>query len=146
MGKMQREKGKTFERQIASVLRAAFPRATVRRASQAVRAYEPDVVIEGDAPAIVRSLWLELTDSRAPEPADKLRQAEGDVDRVVAAGLPARLPIVVWHRLGERRIWATARLRTLVTIAGGDAPVRMADAIATVLLDDLVLALLEAGL
>lgn len=118
MSKLSRTKGGAFERKIARELREAMPRATVRRSQQAHRAYEPDVVIEGNAPSIALRLWLELTDSRAPSPLDKLAQAERD-----AAGYvwpPGPLPIVVWHRTGARAVQVTARLGTLCEVLGGE--------------------------
>lgn len=125
MGRMQREKGKRFERLIADELRRRWPEAVVRRASQAERADNPDVFCEG-IPVLER-LWLELQDARAPTPEAKLAQAEADVlawqarrgfgvDRL---GPGERWPIVVWHRLGERTTYATTRLCTLLILAGG---------------------------
>jgi hypothetical protein len=116
MSLMSREKGKRFERRIADDLRRALPQATIRRSLQAHRAYEPDVVIEGDAPTLAKRLWLELTDSRAPAPLDKLAQAERD-----AQGKGC-LEVVVWHRLGERSVQATMRLGTALALFLPDAP------------------------
>lgn len=130
MSRMQREKGKVFERKIAAQLREVMPRATIHRSSQADRAYDPDVVIYGDAPWLGMRLWLELTDGRAPDPAAKLDQAENDarlnvertpgIKKSAAAVFDCWLPVVVWHRLGERRIWATMRLVTLNDIFLGE--------------------------
>lgn len=125
MGLMQRNKGKRFERDIAARLRSVWPDAVVRRASQAERADNPDVFIEGGPPILAR-LWLELQDARQPTPDSKLFQAEKDADlylrrRVGGMASPGlggypktdRLPVVVWHRLGERTTWATMRLWVL---------------------------------
>lgn len=120
MGKSQREKGKRFERWVASQLRAAFPAATVRRSSQADAAYEPDVVIEGAVPTLVKLLWLELTDGAAPNPMAKLEQAERDAKAYVERG--HALPVVVWHKTGGRKIQATMRLRTLIALEAWPAP------------------------
>lgn len=114
MGKPSRDKGRRFEQRIATDLRVAFPAAIVRRSSQAYGAYEPDVVVEGEAPLMVRRLWLELTDGAHPDPGVKLAQAERDSER---ASPGAWLPVVVWHRTGERTTWATLRLGTLCEIA-----------------------------
>lgn len=116
MSKLSRTKGRAFEQRIARELREAMPSATVRRSLQAHRAYEPDLVIEGDAPIIATWLWLELTDSRAPSPLDKLAQAERDID---AAGDPERVPVVVWHKTGAKSIQSTMRLRSLTALVGG---------------------------
>lgn len=107
MSAYSRTKGHNFERRIAAQLRAVLPKATIRRSSQADAAYEPDVVIEGDAPELAKRLWLECQHSANPDPAAKLAQAERDAP----AG---RLPIAVTHRTGARRdpIVATMRLTT----------------------------------
>lgn len=115
MSKLSRTKGRAFEQRVARELREAMPRATVRRSQQAHRAYEPDVVVEGDAPGIARRLWLELTDSRAPSPLDKLAQSERD-----SAHCLEWLPVVVWHRKGAKSVQVTARLGTLCEVLGGE--------------------------
>lgn len=121
MSKLSRTKGGKFERKIARDLREAMPRATVRRSQQAHRAYEPDLVIEGCAPTIARRLWLELTDSRAPSPLDKLAQAERNERDAWGDVLDnERLPLVVWHRTGARSVQVTARLGVLCEVLGGE--------------------------
>lgn len=130
MGLMQREKGKAFERKIAAELRKHWPEATVRRSSQAERAYQSDVFIEG-GPALLDRLWLECEDARNPDPRKKLAQADRDVARLknhavaatpttddvrkASAGFGA-IPVVIWHRLRERAIWVTLRLGTLLAM------------------------------
>jgi hypothetical protein len=109
MGAMQRTKGATFERKIASILRLRWPNATVHRSSQADRAYDSDVVIDG-GPEWTRNLWLELQDARHPNPRAKLAQAERDV------GHRPRCPIVIWHKLSERTIWVTLRWETMLLL------------------------------
>jgi hypothetical protein len=124
MSKMQREKGKAYERAIARVLRAVFPAATVRRSSQADRAANSDVVITGDAR--LERLWLELQDARAPTPEAKLRQAERDLNELArrATDRIDRLPVVIWHRIRERshqvttRLWVVDELRGVSAIGG----------------------------
>lgn len=111
MSKMQRVKGKVFEREIARLLRERWPGADVHRSSQADRARNSDVVVVG-GPLAASSLWLELQDAARPTPEKKLEQAERDVQ----AGGGERLPVVIWHKLREREIWATCRLQTLVTL------------------------------
>lgn len=118
MSKLSRTKGGAFERRIARELREAMPLATVRRSMQAHRAYEPDVVVEGCAPSIARRLWLELTDSRAPSPLDKLAQAERD-----SAHCREWLPVVVWHKTGAKSVQVTARLGVLCEVLGGEPTV-----------------------
>jgi hypothetical protein len=114
MSLMQRTKGKVWERAIATRLRRAFPLAIVRRAIQSHRAYEPDVVIEGNAPNLVRRLWLECQDARKPDPDAKLAQAERDC----RAAAMWRIQVVVWHRYRERCVQATLRRCALNVLTG----------------------------
>jgi hypothetical protein len=119
MGLMQRQKGKRFERAIATALRVRFPNAVVRRASQADRAHQSDVYISG-GPLLLSRLWLECQDARVPTPLVKLNQAERDVDSGIMHWdvRQSRLPVVIWHKLGAREIHATMRLGTLDVIRG----------------------------
>lgn len=120
MAKLSREKGKRFERLIASELRSRWPDAVIRRASQAERADNPDVFCEGGPPILAR-LWLELQDSRTPTPLGKLQQAEHDTLAWHAKRptIPTlRLPVVIWHRIREVKTYATLRLATLDAICG----------------------------
>ncbi len=117
----QREKGKAFERKVAAILRERWPEALVRRASQAERAYNPDVFVE-DGPRILQRLWMELQDSSQPTPCAKLEQARHDVDedpRHYDRG-EHRLPVAITHELGARSIIATMRLDDLMDIAAPD--------------------------
>lgn len=104
MGLKSRIKGKTFERKIARALRERWPDALVRRSSQAERAYNADVFVEG-GPPLLSQLWLELHDAKNPIVRKKLEQAERDV-RVSGR---SQAPIVIWHKLGERSIQVTMR-------------------------------------
>jgi len=138
MAKKSTTKGKVFERRIATALREQWPNAVVRRASQADRADNPDVLVEAGPPVLSR-LWLELQDARAPTPTDKLKQAERDVARWQSTRMPSvpRLPVVVWHKLAERTIWVTTRMWVLDVLrrvdilrdrdewAGGDRECRL---------------------
>jgi len=110
----QREKGKAFERRVAAMIRERWPNAIVRRASQAERAHNPDVFVEG-GPLILRRLWLELQDSAHPTPHAKLEQARNDVasdPRMYEIG-HSRIPVAVTHKRGAREI--------VVTMNVGDA-------------------------
>lgn len=120
MGLLSRTKGKRFEQQIARVLRAHWPAAIVRRASQAERADNPDVFVEGGPPVLSR-LWLELNDARVPRPLEKLQQAESDIEQWLRRrpmALVNRMPAVVWHRLGERTSYVTTRLWVVDELRG----------------------------
>jgi hypothetical protein len=118
VSKLSRTKGRTFEQKVARIIRERWPSAVVHRSSQADRAYDSDVVIEpGDGiPACLPRLWLELTDGRTPNPVAKLEQAERDIARLERAD---RIPVVVWHRLREREVWASVRLRDLDRLIHG---------------------------
>lgn len=105
MSLRSRVKGKVGERKVATMLRGLMPGAVVRRTSQAESAHNADVIVD-QGPTAWQRLWIEVTDSRAPNPKKKLAQAERDA--------PAdRWPVVVWHRTGERTWWATMRAGTL---------------------------------
>ena len=134
MGRMQRTKGKVFERKIAAELRTIWPDAVVRRASQAERADNPDVFIEG-GPAILGRLWLELQDAAQPTPLMKLDQAEHDA--LSWGGMRAgqtRFPIVVWHKLGARTVNVTMRLWVLDHVRGASVALG-SDDVVTMCLD-----------
>lgn len=112
----QRIKGASFERRIARMLRERYG-ADVHRSSQADRARNSDVVIEPGpgVPANLPRLWLELNDALRPDPIKKLAQAERDIAR---EEVPGRVPVVVWHRLGEREVYASLRLYDLDWLCG----------------------------
>ncbi len=112
MGLLSRVKGKVFERKLAAILRPLWPEAVVRRASQADRAHQADVYVTNGPPLLER-LWIEAQDARNPTPLAKLEQAEGDIAESPVALARDRLPVVVWHRYGERTIQATTRLWVL---------------------------------
>ena len=118
MGAMQRRKGKVYEREVARILRGAFPAADVRRTSQADRAGNSDVIVTGSP--LFEQLWLELNDARDPNPLAKLQQAEHDIElaRPSRGGVALRLPIVIWHRIRERSHQVTTRLWVLDAIRG----------------------------
>jgi hypothetical protein len=72
MGKYSRDKGARFERDIASVFRALFPLATIKRGSQAAGATEGDICIP-DLP-----VRLECKVGSHPYPAAALDQCTRD--------------------------------------------------------------------
>ncbi|MEO7736254.1 MAG: hypothetical protein ABIY55_35175 [Kofleriaceae bacterium] len=115
----QREKGKTFERKVARILRARWRHALVRRASQAERAHNPDVFIE-EGPRVLKRLWLELQDSAHPTPSAKLAQARRDIaadPRRYESG-DRRLPVAVTHELGSSKILATMDIVDVLDLLG----------------------------
>ena len=115
MGKLQRTKGKVFERLIASALRERYPAAEVRRTLQSQRAWDSDVVIDGDGvPNIVRALWLECEHSRNPAPRKKMMQALRDIGASATHQNGAlRIPVVVWRLHRKQTIWTTLHLGDL---------------------------------
>ena len=138
MGLLSRNKGKTFERAIATEMRKFWPDALIRRASQGERADNADVFIEF-GPAFLKQLWLELQDAINPTPMVKLMQAERDVARVSAiAGAPIRYPIVVWHKIRARTIFVSMRSKTFDYLRGHSALAQdvMGDLMVTIELPD----------
>lgn len=88
MGKVSRDKGKTFERWVAAQFREAYPfLSSVRRSQQGGGAEQSDV-------AGVPGLWIECRDGVADMSRAKLEQAEGDVYRAQSSAIP----IAVCHR------------------------------------------------
>ena len=111
MGKMQREKGKRFERLIANKLREFFPEHTdeIRRSIQSREAEESDVTG-------LPGLWVECQDAILPTPLKKLEQAERDVR---ANNLELSIiPIAVTHQIRAKAIYVTLRLSHLHYIFG----------------------------
>lgn len=117
-GRQRRRKGGDFERKVARLIRKKYPTATTRRSEQAARAYEPDVVIEGDAPFAARRLWLELEDSRKPSPRTKMQQARRDISQAYKFTAPDRAPAVVWHPYRKRTIYVTIALSDAASFGG----------------------------
>jgi hypothetical protein len=111
----QREKGKTFERKVSRIIRARWPGALVRRASQAERAHNPDVFVEG-GPRILQRLWMELQDSANPTPHAKLEQARRDVAADPRRYETGRVPVAITHKLGATMIHATMNIGDLMEI------------------------------
>jgi hypothetical protein len=111
-GKKARRKGGNFERKIRRIMERRFPGAVVYRTQQSERAHNSDITIEG-GPAFLSRIWWELTDGASVNPAKKLEQAEKDSKRVLAeTGVP-KVPVVVFHRIRELKIWVYARLDQL---------------------------------
>ena len=111
MGKMQRNKGKRFERLIANKLREFFPEhiEEIRRSIQSREAEESDVTG-------LPGLWIECQDAILPTPLKKLEQAERDV-RSNKLELDI-IPIAVTHQIRAKAIYVTLRLSHLHYIFG----------------------------
>jgi hypothetical protein len=122
MGAKSRRKGVAFELVARDYILGAFAHLgeglIVRRSSQAERAYEADLIIEGPAARPwMSALWVECqhADRANSDPPSKWKQAVRD------AGLweqrngkqGSRIPIVVWRVTGERTVWCTVQLEIL---------------------------------
>lgn len=134
MGKLSRNKGKTFERRIAAMLREAFPDLApfIHRSSQAhgdpespgqrsrPPGWRPSQTFDSDVTGIP-GLWIECQDAREPTPLAKLMQAERDVRE--RAKDKTRIPIAIVHRTGTKfdRMTVTMRLNSLLRLDGGTA-------------------------
>tara|TARA_A100001391_G_scaffold122821_1_gene83729 strand:- start:5410 stop:5880 length:471 start_codon:yes stop_codon:yes gene_type:complete len=111
MSKMQRIKGKVFERKIARKLRETFPEFAdeIRRSIQSRQAEESDVTG-------LPGFWIECQDAKQPTPTKKLEQAERDVR--VARQVDTTIPIAVTHKIRAKDILVTLRLHHLHYIFG----------------------------
>ncbi len=120
MGMLSRRKGRAYEQRIGRMLREQWPGVEVRRSMQNERAFNSDLYVVGNSK--LERLWLECEDARKPDPNVKLKQAEYDI--AMSARNDNRLPVIVWHRIGERTSYATTRLWVLDAVRGVTAPVR----------------------
>ena len=110
-GRFSRNKGKTFERRVAIVLREAFPEYAeiIRRSVQSREAEESDV-------AGLPGCWVECQHAANPTPLKKLEQAEHDV--MVAKLYGEILPIAVTHKTRTKGVFVTLRMHHLDHIFG----------------------------
>jgi hypothetical protein len=129
VGLRSRVKGKSFEREVGHHFQTAFkplPALTIRRSSQAERAYESDLIIEGpDVPHYLAALWVECEHSNKPNPNKKFDQAVRDAEIYMKRMQRTRVPIVCWRATGERTVWLTTTLYNmnllLLDIGAGSA-------------------------
>lgn len=145
LGRRSRNKGKAFELVVRDQIRASLPHVTnltVRRSLQAERAWDADLIVEGDSnlPAWLLSLWLECEHANDPDPRVKLEQARRDVARFTARMGRSRLPLVVWRKTRARSVYASTDVTTLFTLTGRDFPAGTpgSGALVTMLLADLL--------
>jgi len=102
-GLRSRNKGKVGEREVATLLREAYPDHHVERSWQVAGATgKPDVVVKG------LPVHIEVGRSRRPNPVAKLRQAERDAK-------PGFVPISVTRADGDTWI-ATLRFGDLIGV------------------------------
>lgn len=124
MGLRSRTKGKVFETTVRHAferLGAVLPELVVRRSSQAERAHEADLIIEGPGvPDWLSGLWVECQHANNTDPAAKYEQAVHDSQIYVRKMARWRTPMVCWRKTATRTIWATAGLADLVALTGGD--------------------------
>jgi hypothetical protein len=118
MGLKSRRKGKSFELVVRSRVQDYFPTITVRRSSQAERAYEADLILEGPTcPPWLSQLWIECEHANQVNALAKLEQGEHDAfEWAKRMGTNSRLPIACTRETGRRVINATTRLVTLTQL------------------------------
>lgn len=126
LGRRSRNKGKKFELVARDhMLEAWISRPTtaslvIRRSSQAERAYEADLIIEGppQVPRFLVDLWVECQHANMPDPASKLAQAKRDAGLASVRTHRVRTPVVVWRRTGERSLWLSTEYHYLCELLG----------------------------
>lgn len=146
LGRRSRNKGKSFELVIRDRVILAFgaqlPNLIVRRSSQAERAHEADLIIEGPGvPTSLSLLWVECEHAKAPDPRAKWAQACRDSAIFTKKMAIVRHPVVCWRKNGERTLWATASLDSLSSILGNTLPSNGETMLVTARLDDLLAAM-----
>jgi hypothetical protein len=129
IGRRSRGKGQAFELTVRDRLTEAFVSQsrtdpdnglTIRRSSQAERAYESDLIIEGPGvPQWLCDLWVECEHANVPDPWKKLEQAKRDAGLAITRTRRDRMPIVVWRETGKRIIWLSTTLPILCELVGG---------------------------
>ena len=104
MGKFSRNKGATYERKIATLLRERFPqfKEDIRRSVQSREAEESDVTG-------IPGLWLELQHAANPTPDAKLKQAIRDHP-------PGTKPIAITHKTRSKSTEVSMQLITLIQL------------------------------
>jgi hypothetical protein len=143
LGRRSRRKGKSFELVVRDRILLAFrekcPGLIIRRSSQAERAHEADLIIEGPGcPARLSMLWVECEHAKAPDPRVKWAQACRDSAEYTRKMAVERYPLVCWRKNGERTLWATAALDSLSMILNNRLPYAGGSLLVTLRLDDLL--------
>lgn len=143
LGRRSRSKGKSFELVVRDAILFAFRDSgltmTIRRSSQAERAYDSDVVVVGDQlPDFLADVWWECQHSKQPDPPTKYEQAVRDCEVFYDRTRRCRWPVVVWRKHGERTLWLTTELGTIVSLLGNPSTTvgRQQKILATVRLDE----------
>jgi hypothetical protein len=113
MGAMQRRKGSTFERRVATMLRETFPTCEFKRASQSDGAINSDVYCSEGSEKL-KAVWFECNHSNKPNPTNKMDQAIYDTSKLTGD----RIPVVVWRKTGERAINASIDLEAAIIMFG----------------------------
>ena len=143
MGLRSRRKGCEAELVVRDRFLAAFPmlqQLTVRRSSQAERAFESDLIIEGpNVPDWLTRLWVECEHANVPDPAKKYAQAQRDADINRIRMGRDRTPIVCWRKTASRTIWLSTGLLHLTSLLGfAQAP---SNVLVTIELDEVLMLL-----
>lgn len=121
LGRRSRLKGKKFELTVRDHMLAGLPdkSLSIHRTSQADRAWHADLMIESStAPQWLLDLWVECEHAKEPTPAKKFEQASEDAFKASARCGRTRVPVVIWRRSGERRLWASTSLAWLMNLNG----------------------------
>ncbi len=127
LGRRSKAKGSNFERevknQLITLLGPMYPNLIVRRSLQAERAYESDVVVEGDGiPQRILDIWFECNHSNDPNPLLKLAQAVRDTDIASKHSGRRRMPAVVWRKTRSHTDNVTIYIGDLLRVAGCFSP------------------------
>lgn len=148
MGLKARRKGVKFELVVRDHLLEglAMPsdsQLTIRRSSQAERAWDADLIIEcPGAPDWLTNLWVECEHANTPNPHAKMSQALRDAGAATMRTSRQRTPIVVWRKTGERTLCMSTHAGLFYELTTGTYPTGVATQILiTCRLDDLLLGL-----
>lgn len=129
IGRRSRRKGKKFElvvrdHMLLHLVTPAFNgNLVIRRSSQAERAWDADLIIEGsNLPEWLLGLWVECEHANDPDPWAKLAQAIRDAGAATLRSGRQRTPVVVWRRTGERALWLSTYVPWLNELLGHPTP------------------------
>ncbi len=148
LGRRSRNKGKSFELVVRDHLRRGAPgleTLTVRRSSQAERAWDADLIIEGsNAPRWMLELWVECEHANDPDPRKKFAQATRDAKLAYARSGRFRTPVVIWRKTASRSVWFSTDVQSMFSLLHGGDPSSIHSGrgiLVTMLLEDLLSAL-----
>lgn len=144
LGRRSRNKGKSFELVVRDHIRRGAPgleTLTVRRSSQAERAWDADLIIEGSGiPEWMLELWVECEHANDPDPRKKFAQASRDASLASARSGRSRTPVVIWRKTASRSVWFSTDVPSMFRLLHGVAPPSPSGRgiLVTMLLEDLL--------